>query len=221
MLGIRIYARMIERFVVGRKIYFMLFIFSFFNQGSPFFRCMINLIMQQRSSLDRICRIHSRIFPRRLHIQAHTYAYTSLGTRDVRRHYRRFTRRNIRTDDVRSKKRKEKEDEEQQQRGRSTEEEEVEVGHRLPRRDATNTHARIRIRTHVHVRAGRLFKRIAPVTSSFRPLSRALEPFENLSRGLPSSVEFGVERESCELLAWLILLRDFVPNYALSCCRSQ
>lgn len=33
------------------------------------------------TSLDRICEIHSRIFPRRSHTQAHTYTYASLDTK--------------------------------------------------------------------------------------------------------------------------------------------
>lgn len=49
-----------------------LYIFIF-QSGDPFFQCMINLIMRQRSSPDRIWEIHSRIFPRRSHVRAHTY----------------------------------------------------------------------------------------------------------------------------------------------------
>lgn len=124
---------------ICRKIYSMLFIFSTANL---FFQYIINLITRQRFPLAYAkCAkfIHE-------YFLVVTYTYMRVQIRDVHRHYQRFTRRTIRTDDARGKKEKRKEEGgTEQQRGRSMEEEkEVEVGHRLPRRDATNTHACIR-----------------------------------------------------------------------------
>lgn len=175
---------------------------------------MINLITRQRSSLVR-SRPHMRTVRNSFtnfssshtcatHTNTYIHIHTSPDTGSTQTLPKVYSTEypNRR----RGKKRKEEQSGGEGSRGR----EEVEVGHRLPRRDATHTHTHTRACAHQH--GERLSKRIAPVTSSFRKwsLSRAHSSLSRtLSRGPPSSVEFGVKCESRELLARLILLVIF------------
>lgn len=206
---------------ICRKIYFILFIFSFFNRES----LLPAVYDQPNNAATILSRPFSTAYANRAKFihefflaayVRHAHICTRVQIREVHRRYQRFTRRNIRTDGGAKREKR-----------NSSVEREVDGGRGGGGGSSTsstwrNEHTHTRAHSHTNTRARGDSKRIAPVTSSFRkwPLSRALEPLENPSRGPPSSVEFGVERESRELLAWLILPAIF-PQITRSLVVSQ
>lgn len=188
-----------------KDIFYALFIFSFFNRD-PFFHCMINLIMRQRSSLDRICEIHSRIFPHRSHTQAHAI-HASRYTRCAQ------TLPEVYSTEYPSRRCVGQKEKREGGRGTATERE-VDGGRGGGGGSSTSstwrnqhTRAHSHTRSHAHVRAGRLLMRIAPVTSSFRPLSRALGAFR---KSFERAAKFRRIRRRA-WITWIISVANITP----------
>lgn len=181
---------------ICRKICFMLFIFSFFDR-----EFLLPVYNQPNNTVTILSRLHTRNVRNSFteyFLVAYVHIHESSDTR-VHRRYQRFTRRNIRTDDAQKEKR---------EGGRAAAEREVDGGRGDGGGSSTSsTWRNEHIRVRSHTTCGETFQADRPGNLFLPEVAPFL--YSSLSRTLredpPSSVEFGVKRESCELLAWLIL----------------